>query len=781
MRPYVDDNVIEALDEYAVNATGKSGPSPSEYTQGSVPMDSLPSSWWNFFIGKLTKNVQRTAHGVQDIYAEMTAVLTEAGITPSATVHGQLLDGIKKVGGDQVKVITASASPDMNVVGYEYIIVGPTVTTGTVAITIPAASSVVLGSKFKGVRIGSVAGTGATVQVNASATSYMPQDPILLHPGEAMTFDLRSTSTGAFKWFMSSGGGGTYAGDVSKVRGSLARYSQQGTLRTADPTDPYDAINKQYYDAQVLGRQIWLAAVNTHAELPAPGDIPDYDPTANYLCRVMHDDGDPPQNGVWQLIAHSNEWTLFSDNADFIDEAELEEAISEEAEARDTAISEAIDTEIENRNNAITAAIEQEVLDRDEAITTAISSKQDTLIGSGTGQNLKTVGGVNLLGTGDISFPSGAISEFTYVVDSNEALTNWFNKVSGNNYRYILVGTSNYTYSGGPISSLQTTSHVVGYNQAITRSSATSSITIADGNALVGVFTAPLAMTGVRVQCTGPLSGSTMLKASDAWKQLNRCVFTHSSNARIKQYFLGDVTACIFYSVLQDISHYPGILDTERDRNPFVFGEIQNTSSIYIPTSTHISYCYFFMEASSNSATASGNGTIYVACPLNPAFFSSYDAPLFMHNNYIQIELNYTMTGAGIYSMYAIRNTGDIYAPVFIENNYINIYIYASSTRGTLYTTGGVGAVYGVQSTSVANNVAYLTIDVSSFSGTVAGFVACHGLRHNIIRSVSTGGNIYSVPFSNGSFITSMGNTTQVSAPTGTGVSASSANGWNST
>jgi hypothetical protein len=464
MRPYVDDNVIEALDEYAVNATGKSGPSPSEYTQGSVPMDSLPSSWWNFFIGKLTKNVQRTAHGVQDIYAEMTAVLTEAGITPSATVHGQLLDGIKKVGGDQVKVITASASPDMNVVGYEYIIVGPSVTTGTVTITIPAASSVVLGSKFKGVRIGSVAGTGATVQVNASATSYMPQDPILLHPGEAMTFDLRSTSTGTFKWFMSSGGGGTYAGDVSKVRGSLARYSQQGTLRTATPTEPYDAINKQYYDAQVLGRQIWLAAVNTHAELPASGDIPDYDPTANYLCRVMHDDGDPPQNGVWQLIAHSDEWTLFSDNADFIDEAELEEAINQEVSDRDEAISEAIDTEIENRNAAITAAIEQEVLDRDEAITTAISSKQDTLVGSGTGQNLKTVGGNNLLGTGDISFPAGALSDFTFIIDSNEALSKWLTNAEGENYRSVYVGPGQYIASGITGYLNQNTIQMVGHN-----------------------------------------------------------------------------------------------------------------------------------------------------------------------------------------------------------------------------------------------------------------------------------------------------------------------------
>lgn len=40
-------------------------------------------------------------------------------------------------------------------------------------------------------------------------------------------------------------------------------------------------------------------------------------------------------------------------------------------------------------------------------VDTALGGKQATLVGSGTGQNIKTVGGTSILGTGDIALPAG--------------------------------------------------------------------------------------------------------------------------------------------------------------------------------------------------------------------------------------------------------------------------------------------------------------------------------------------------------------------------------------
>lgn len=45
---------------------------------------------------------------------------------------------------------------------------------------------------------------------------------------------------------------------------------------------------------------------------------------------------------------------------------------------------------------------------QNKVVTAALNGKQATLIGSGTGQNIKTVGGQNLLGTGDIPVSGGA-------------------------------------------------------------------------------------------------------------------------------------------------------------------------------------------------------------------------------------------------------------------------------------------------------------------------------------------------------------------------------------
>jgi hypothetical protein len=90
-----------------------------------------------------------------------------------------------------------------------------------------------------------------------------------------------------------------------------------------------------------LSIQTWLAAVDTKADLSGPSTL---DPGVNYLCRVINDTETPANNGVWQLISGATDWTYFSDNLDFVDEAELQAAIEAEAAARDEAISAAVTT-----------------------------------------------------------------------------------------------------------------------------------------------------------------------------------------------------------------------------------------------------------------------------------------------------------------------------------------------------------------------------------------------------------------------------------------------------
>jgi hypothetical protein len=58
---------------------------------------------------------------------------------------------------------------------------------------------------------------------------------------------------------------------------------------------------------------------------------------------VINDTATPANNGVWQLIAGAEDWSYFSDNLDFVDEAELEAAITQEAADRNAALNAKLD------------------------------------------------------------------------------------------------------------------------------------------------------------------------------------------------------------------------------------------------------------------------------------------------------------------------------------------------------------------------------------------------------------------------------------------------------
>jgi hypothetical protein len=115
--------------------------------------------------------------------------------------------------------------------------------------------------------------------------------------------------------------------DVEFVRapslGSLQETVEQEIDTRAEEDARVLTEAKAYTDQETIANQIWLPAVETKAELTAPTD-----PTKNYLCRVIND-STTSNNGVWQWIAGAEEWTYFSDNLDFVDEAELNQALAD--------------------------------------------------------------------------------------------------------------------------------------------------------------------------------------------------------------------------------------------------------------------------------------------------------------------------------------------------------------------------------------------------------------------------------------------------------------------
>jgi hypothetical protein len=112
-------------------------------------------------------------------------------------------------------------------------------------------------------------------------------------------------------------------GDTAQLQVSL---QQETAARAAGDDDLRD-----YIDEVQLSTQTWLPAVPTFADLPqtvASGSV-------NYLCRVMADP-EPAKVGVWQSIANGTptpDWTFFSDNADFVDELELQTALGGKQDA----------------------------------------------------------------------------------------------------------------------------------------------------------------------------------------------------------------------------------------------------------------------------------------------------------------------------------------------------------------------------------------------------------------------------------------------------------------
>ena len=91
--------------------------------------------------------------------------------------------------------------------------------------------------------------------------------------------------------------------------------------------DGKDVATSEDVRNAMLATQTWLPAVQTVNQLPTIG----LDPNINYLCKVLNDTSFV-NNGVWQAVAGwttTPVWSYFSDNVEFVNSLELQNAISQ--------------------------------------------------------------------------------------------------------------------------------------------------------------------------------------------------------------------------------------------------------------------------------------------------------------------------------------------------------------------------------------------------------------------------------------------------------------------
>ena len=129
--------------------------------------------------------------------------------------------------------------------------------------------------------------------------------------------------------FAEHNGNGTSHEDIRAALSDEVQARQQAISEEAQARIEGDeetlAAAKAHTNAAQMATQTWVPAVKQKSKLDL---ITGLNNNINYLCRVIADP-DPANNGVYQAIAGwtgSPVWTFFSDNQDFIDETELEEA-----------------------------------------------------------------------------------------------------------------------------------------------------------------------------------------------------------------------------------------------------------------------------------------------------------------------------------------------------------------------------------------------------------------------------------------------------------------------
>jgi hypothetical protein len=251
------------------------------------------------------------------------------------------------------------------------------------------------------------------------------------------------------------------AADDALANAANAQHAADTAQDTADGKVDADYVDNAVAQAQ-LSVQTWLPAVQTKADLPDPSSLSH---STSYLCKVINDTDTPANNGVWQLVAGAEEWTFYSNDLDFVDETEMEtaitEAVSGEASARDAAIANKMDnsstgaiTEDTNKFPASTvitfANFFKAVVAKINGIITALGTKQNTLV---SGNSIKTINGTSVLGSGNIAVTAanfGGYRQDFFNVNSGTQFTLSLNTSWGNNSRCgILQIMASAEYANG--------------------------------------------------------------------------------------------------------------------------------------------------------------------------------------------------------------------------------------------------------------------------------------------------------------------------------------------
>lgn len=91
-------NPVTVVPTYAPIASYKEMPGQSpesdEYKDGVIPLDTLPAAWWNWLWNQITLQEGNTVSALNNIFAEIINVLTDAGITPADEDTTQLKQAI---------------------------------------------------------------------------------------------------------------------------------------------------------------------------------------------------------------------------------------------------------------------------------------------------------------------------------------------------------------------------------------------------------------------------------------------------------------------------------------------------------------------------------------------------------------------------------------------------------------------------------------------------------------------------------------------------------------
>jgi hypothetical protein len=88
---------IPEITVYGESAIDKYAPDNANWQAGVAAQYTLPAGWWNYFINLFTKTTVDAAADVNSILAELTSVLTAAGIAVNPSVNYQLYTAVEQL------------------------------------------------------------------------------------------------------------------------------------------------------------------------------------------------------------------------------------------------------------------------------------------------------------------------------------------------------------------------------------------------------------------------------------------------------------------------------------------------------------------------------------------------------------------------------------------------------------------------------------------------------------------------------------------------------------